>query len=107
MAEGLGTTGEVDAQPPSDGPQDAPLQSGGADDTQQPIGGAEDLQLSRAGADDAPISSGDAEEQTQKLQAEIEKLRRALADAEHDELVLHAQSQQLQADLTARYAQSA
>lgn len=64
---------------------------------------ANDATLSSAGAEDAQMSSGDAAEQVQNLQTEVEQLHKALADADNAKMVLHAQNEQLQADLLARY----
>ncbi|KAH7699396.1 hypothetical protein AAVH_33498, partial [Aphelenchoides avenae] len=108
MTDGLGPSGVDDATLSSGdaqggeltrGSDDTPLSSSDADDTQLTPGDTYDARSSHA--DDAPLSSGDAVEQAQKSQTEVERLRSALADAEHAELVLHAENKQLQADLLA------
>lgn len=48
--------------------------------------------------DDVPISSGGDEEEVLKLQAEVEQLRKALADRDQANLTLRAQNEQLQGD---------
>lgn len=53
-------------------------------------------------ADDARLLGGDAGEPAQHL-LKVVQLRRAPADAGHANLLLHAQNEQLQADLLARY----
>ncbi|KAH7700656.1 Ubiquitin carboxyl-terminal hydrolase family protein, partial [Aphelenchoides avenae] len=54
-----------------------------------------------SGIDYAQLSSDDASEQAQTVQTEDHQHRTALADANHAKLVLHAQNEQLQADLLA------
>lgn len=51
---------------------------------------------------DAALSSLAAEDQVQKLQAEVEQLRKALTERDQDNLALHAENEQLQADLLRR-----
>ncbi|KAH7712594.1 Ubiquitin carboxyl-terminal hydrolase family protein, partial [Aphelenchoides avenae] len=51
--------------------------------------------LGSSGTDDAQLSSGDTSEQAQTVQTGVEKLRSALADANHAKLVHHAQNVQL------------
>ncbi|KAH7712227.1 hypothetical protein AAVH_20439 [Aphelenchoides avenae] len=63
------------------------------------------LGSSGADADDAPLSRVDAGEHAQKSQAEAEQLRRAIADAEHDKLLLRPQDEHLHSDVFARYMQ--
>ncbi|KAH7703057.1 hypothetical protein AAVH_29778 [Aphelenchoides avenae] len=92
VAEGLGPSGA----------DDATLSSGDTQGAEQTRGSADDTQLPSSGADDAPLSSGDGAEQAQTSQTEVERLRRALADAEHAELMLHSENKQLQAKLLAR-----
>lgn len=50
-------------------------------------------------ADNAPLLSVVAEGQAQKLQTEVEQLRKALVDRDQANMALQAQNEQLQADL--------
>lgn len=111
-AESLGSSGTDDAQLPSGGAEDtqlshaddAPLSSGDAPGAELTRSSADDTQLPSNGACDKQLSSGEAAGQAQTSQTEVERLRRALADAEHAELVLHAEHNRLQAKLLARCA---